>query len=323
LFDTSKTNALVIIGSPSATLTFGATSLPLTVVPLAFAAINKTEYTWSIGPATKGEEDGESDDDGESPGITPNGSDTPPPAGEEDEDASTGALNFKYSLDYARGGIFGMATNRLWQTTATLDIDTTDQESPDYIDNNRAAVGVNLAGLSAGRLFMHGDIGVEARLEKALHHDVRNADAVVKVAGWVPAVPAASFFGQRQFITTPLTFTASYGYRNREQADQSFDGRVFEAAALYHFFLFDQFMVSVNGTLTVNDLSNRATAVPRTQRMYKATIAYLQDPSKPNDGFKVLTSIENGSFGVMLKEVRQYFIGVGFSKLSALTGGSN
>ena len=309
-------NIIEMLDSSTATVKYGGSTVSVEIQPPAFAADNKLEYKWSIGPATKGDQDGDTEDGG---GTTASGADTP---ASDDSPGNTGALNLKYSLDYAHGGIFGTQEDRLVQTTASLSIDTTDQDSHDFIDNNRAAVGFSLIGLSAGRLWMHGEFGVEARLEKAFHRDVHNADAVAKVAGWIPVARPVNLFGKKQFITVPLTFSASYGYRNRDQEDESFDGRVFEATALYHFFAYDRFMISLNGTWTVNDLSDRAATVPRTQRMYKATIAYLENPDKPSDGFKVLTSIENGSFGVMSKEVRQYFVGVAFSKLSALTGGN-
>lgn len=313
----TQTDVLKILGDSTATLKFGGREIPLVVLqPLS--ATNRFKYKWSIGPATEGDEDGESEGEEGTPMLLGTTGDDPA----EDDDSNTGAMRFQYEADYARGGLFGTGMMKLLQTTAAVSIDTTDQDSEDFIDNNRASLTFGFKELSFGRLFMHGDAGIEARYEKAFHRDIHNTDAVVKVSGWIPTVPPVSLFGKRQFITVPLTFSASYGYRDRRQAGESFDGRVFEASALYHFFLLDQFMVSVNGTLTVNDLSNRTADVPRTQRMYKATIAYLQDPNKPNEGFKLLTSVENGSFGVMLKDVRQYFIGVGFSKLNAFGGGN-
>lgn len=277
-------------------------------------AKNYNKSDWSFGPATKGDEDGGGDDDDEDGGGAAALADDEPAADEGDED-TIGALRFRYAGEYARGGFLGKdpTKGKLLQTTATLNIDTTDQEDPDFIDNNRVAVGVQTTGLSLGRLFMHGNAGIEARVEKGFHSPNRNADLVAKVSGWVPVARSITLFPRNGvFIAAPLSFTASYGYRNKSQDDVDSQGRVFEATALYHLFLMDQFQIDLSAVLTHSDLDDLPAGTPKTQRMYKATISYMQDPSK---GFKVLTSIENGSFGVMLKDVRQYFVGVALSKL--------
>lgn len=273
-------------------------------------AKNFTKYDWSVGPATKGDEDGE--DDGNGPNVTPLADGDP--AGEDDDASAIGALRFRYAGEYARGGFFGQGKNQLLQTTASLLLDTTDQDDTDFIDNNRVAVGVQATGLNFGRLWMHGNAGIEARVERGFHHPNRNADLVAKVSGWVPIARSVTLFPRNGvFIAAPLSFSASYGYRNKKQTGVESQGRVFEATALYHLFLMDQFQIDFSATLTHNDLDDLPAGTPQTQRMYKATMSYMTDPTK---GFKVLTSIENGSFGVMLEEVRQYFIGVAFSKLN-------
>ena len=91
--------------------------------------------------------------------------------------------------------------------------------------------------------------------------------------------------------------------------------REFEAFDLPY--LFDNYQVTFDATYTHSDLDVRPADVPSTQRLYKATIAYLQ----PDSTFKVLTSIEDGSAGVMLREVRQYFVGIALSRLNL--GGSS
>jgi hypothetical protein len=276
---------------------------------------NSFKYDWSVGPATKGDEDGETDDSSEGDEPAMQQEDEDPPA--DDAGDSTGAIRFRYSGEYARGGFFGQGgqgRGKLLQTTANLLIDTTDQDDPNFIDNNKLALGVQATGLGFGRLWMHGTAGIEAKVEKAFHHENRNADMVAKVSGWVPVARSITLFPKNGiFIAAPLSFTASYGYRNKNKDNVESQGRVFEATALYHLFLMDQFQIDLSATLTHSDLGDIPAGTPKTQRMYKATISYLTDPAK---GFKVLTSIENGSFGVMLKEVRQYFVGVAISKLN-------
>lgn len=278
---------------------------------------NVTKYSWAIGPATKGDEDGDDEDETEA-GFVSILQDEPADGGDDDE---AGAIRFRYSGEYARGGFFGQGNNPLLQTTATLNIDSTDQDSPDFIDNNRLAVAVGASRLSLGRLWMHGTAGVEARVEKGFHHANRNADVVAKVTGWVPVLRSLTLFPRDGvFIAPPLSFTASYGYRDKKVENVDTTGRVFEATALYHLFLFDQYQIDLSARWTHNDVGNLPAGTPKTQRMYKATIAYLADMDK---GFKVLTSFENGSFGVMLQDVRQYFIGVALSKFNRSGSSAN
>src|SRR5205823_3531619 len=118
-------------------------------------------------------------------------------------------------------------------------------------------------------------LGVEARGSKAAHQDVHDFDAAIKAAGWLPIVPALNFLNSSgNFIAPPLSLSASYGYKNRDQQGEHFHGLVFEGTALYQLFALDRINVDLNGTWTVNRLSNRPTTTPKTQRMYKATISY-------------------------------------------------
>lgn len=291
----AQENVLLLVGVDTATVELDETTFEVAVLQDSLTARNTLRYDWSVGPATQGDEDGESE------------------TSESTDSSDPGALRFRYSGEYARGGLFGRMKGRLVQTTAALAIDTTDQDSPDFIDNNQLSLGVRLTNLSAGRLWMHGKVGLEARAEKAFHQDVRNVDALVTVSGWVPVLRSFTLLSREgEFIAAPLSFKASYGYRDRNQSGESVKGAVFEGSALYHLFLLDQFQISFSATWTHNDL-DQSENIPRTQRLYKATIAYLEDPTS---GFKVLTSIEDGSAGVMLRKVRQYFIGVAVSKLS-------
>lgn len=263
-------------------------------------------WHWALGPATK---------QGATPATPDAAGGGVPIAG----NGSAGAFRLQYNGEVAKGRAFG-SMNQAFQTVASLSIDTTDQRDRGFIDNNRASFGVQWTRISAGRVLKQGRLGFEGHLSKAVHRDVRDADAVVTFAGWLPIVPTLNVLNTNgDFIAPPLSFELSYGYRNRHMQGDTFDGKVFEASALYNIFAANRWNVELSGTLTVDDLTNRPAATPRTQRMYKATIAYLQNPEK---GFSIMTTIEDGSAGVMLVNVRQYFIGVALSKIRFSGGNS-
>jgi hypothetical protein len=245
---------------------------------------NYTRYAWSLGPATSGDADGK-------------GTATA---------SSSGAIRVKYDGEFAK------PTGSL-RTTGTLNIDTTDQSSTSFIDNNRASFGVRW-DVAPADFLKQTSIGIDTRFSKAVHHDIHDVDVALTVAGWLPMIPNLNVLNQGgEFISTPLSLTASYGYRNRNEGADNFHGRIFEGTALYHLFALDRYKVDVHATWTVNDLTNRPATTPHTQRLYNTTISYLADPSK---GFSVLTSFESGSAGVMVTKVRQYFVGLALSKLS-------
>jgi hypothetical protein len=303
----AQENVLLLSGVDTATIKLDAKVFIVTV-QRDQGAQNLFNYQWSVGPATKGDKNG----------ATASSS---ADSGANDTNSSPGAVRLHYTGEYARGGFFGGMKKLSLQTTASLSIDTSDQSSPDFVDNNQATLGVQLKNLSFGRLWMHGGVGIEARIEKAFHQDVRNIDASLTASGWVPILRSFTLFSKNgEFIAAPLSFKASYGYRDHNQSGASVNGRVFEGSALYHLFLLDQFQISFSATLTHNDLNNQPSGIPRTQRLYKATIAYLENTES---GFKVLTSVEDGSAGVMLRKVRQYFIGVAISKLNLSGSGGN
>lgn len=302
----AQENMLLLVGVATATVTVeDADPFPVDVLqdPTAIAQ-SYSRYEWSLGPATEGASSDEAEGDGGGDGET----------GGEDEPADeAGALRLRFTGGYSRAGLFGAMKKSRLHTKASLAIDTTDQDSPDFVDNNQATLGVGFTNLSFGRLLAHGSARLEGQVERGFHHDVQNVDAVVSVSGWVPLFRSLTLLSREgEFIAAPLSFTASYGFRDHDQGDESTNGRVLEASALYHLFLFDQYQVSLSATWTRNDLDAMPADLPGTQRLYKATIAYLD----PDNGFKVLTSIEDGSAGVMLREVRQYFVGIALSRLA-------
>lgn len=297
----AQENLVLLSGAPNATLQYQTTNVTVSVIPAdPLTVLNQTSYNWSIGPA-------------KAPNTDPNN----PTTSADNLDA----IRFQGAGKYARGGLFGTTPSKgtRLQSTATISIDATDTDTPAFADNNRAAAGVQLTNFNAGRLWMHGSAGFELQADRAFHGNVREYNGMLKVSGWIPLIRSFTIFStQGKFIAAPLSFTASYGYCNqRAAAGATTSGRKFEGTALYHFFMFDDYQVTFSGTWTVNDLSNRTATVARTQRLYKVSIAYMQDNKR---GFYGVASFEDGSMGVMLQNVRQYFIGVGLSKLNL--GGS-
>jgi hypothetical protein len=296
----AQENLVLLSGAPNATLQYQTTSVTVRVIPAnPLTVLNQTSYNWSIGPA-------------KAPSTDPNNPTT--------DATNLNAVRFQGSGKYARGGLFGRkaATRQRMQSTASISIDTTDTDSTAFADTNRAAAGVQFTNLNAGRLWAHGSAGIELQQDRAFHSDSHDFNGMLKVTGWVPLIRSFTLFStQGKFIAAPLSFTASYGYSKQHAESASYAGRKFEGTALYHLFLFDDYQVSFSGTWTVNDLSNRPATIPRTQKMYKVSIAYLQENKR---GFYGVASFEDGSAGVILKDVRQYFIGVGLTKLNL--GGS-
>jgi len=291
----AQENLILLSGATTATLTYQTTTTTVSVIPAdPLAAKNRMYYEWAVGPAR-------------APNVNPA---TPATSAQD-----LNAVRFTALGDYAIGGVFGKGTSKQsrLQSTATIKIDSTDKDSPDFTDDNRAAAGIGFTNLSLGRLWMHGNAGFEAHLDKGFHGGARNADAVLTISGWVPVARSFTLFRtQGEFIAAPLSFTASYGYRNRRQPDGRASGRFFEGSALYHLFLFDDYQVSFSGKWTVNDMSGSA-SVPHTQKLFKVTVAYMVDNKR---GFQAVASFENGAAGAMLKDVRNYFIGVALSKLN-------
>lgn len=269
---------------------------------------NYFHYNWSVGPATSGNPNGGSG----SSGTTATASATSGSTGTTSNN-NAGAILLQGSAQYASSGMFGTKVGSA-RTVATISIDTTDQSAPSFVDNNTATLGFQWAVPPLGNLLKQGTIGFQGSAAKAFHSDIHDLDATVMVTGWLPIIHTLNVFNrQGQFISAPLSFTASYGYRNRDMDSQTFHGKVFEATALYHVFAADRYKLDFAGDWTVDDLTNRPPTTPRTQRLYKATISYLADPAA---GFSLLTSFEDGSAGVMLTKVRQYFVGLAVSKIN-------
>jgi len=290
------------------TVLVGSESYPAKVIAKSLFT-NYRRYKWALGPAETGDKSPGGASDGllRTHGIAPDATDS------TGAGSSSTAFRVQYSGEYANGHPIG-TKGVGWQTIGTLSIDTTDKHDPSFIDNNRGTFGAQLTQISLGGVVKQGRLGLEARASKAAHRDIHDFDGAMKLAGWLPIIPAFNFMNSSgDFIAPPLSFSASFGYRNRDQDGENFHGTVFEGTALYHLFSLDRINLDVNGTWTVSRMSNRPATTPKTQRLYKATISYLQNP---DSGFSVLTTIEDGSAGVMLTKVRQYFLGLALSKIN-------
>jgi hypothetical protein len=262
------------------------------------AAVTTKRYAWSIGPASQAD-NGAS---GGSSGSTGTGT------------ASSSALRLQYNGESIQNGFFGRTTSEAkFETRATLKIDTTTTNKAGFIDDNEATLGLRSLKLKLpGLNQVH--IGVQGQLMKAAHQDLHDGAATLTFSTWVPEVPSITIFSSvPDYIAPPLTLDLSYGYKNKETATESLHGRGGTGTAAYRLYVWDKYEVAASETLTLNDFSNRAATVPRTQRMFKVQISYLQSPAS---GFMVAASYENGSIGPVLTQVKQFFLGIAVSKFS-------
>jgi|GEM_PF-2134098 len=266
---------------------------------------NVKRYKWAIGPASKSDNSGSS------------GSTTIAGAGGADSTttpSSTNAMRLQVEGEYARDGFFGQNASKLpFRTHGTLSIDTTNSSDPSYIDNNQVTLGLqtqrkNYAAIKQ----LH--FGIEGRLSKAAHQDVHDGSVVATFSAWFPEVPSITILSSvPAYIAPPLSIALSYGYGNKQTSDATYHGRSGDATVSYLLYAYDKYELAASEKWTLNDLSNRPATIPRTQKLFKVQISYLENPAT---GFKVAASYEDGSIGPVLTKVKQYFIGVALSKFS-------
>jgi len=269
------------------------------------AAINSKRYNWSVGPAKEGDN-----------------SDTSTPAGAP---ATSTTMRFQYDGEFIQEGFFGHATGKsdtkkqaMYETHATLSVDTTSSNKSTFIDNNVATLGLrSLQRQFAGLKQVH--FGIEGQLSKAAHQDVHDGAATATFSAWVPWIPSITILSSvPDYIAPPLTLDLSYGYKNKQTATDSMHGTGGTGTAAYRLYVMDKYELAASETLTLNNFSDRPADVPRTQRMFKVQISYLKDSAT---GFAVAASYEDGSIGPVLTKVKQYFLGIAMSKFS-LSGSS-
>lgn len=296
--DAEPEKLTLINNQSSVTIALAGNSVTATVLS---TSPNFFRYNYSVGPAESGDAKGES------------GSSTTTTTTASGNGTNSGAIRLKLNADYESSGMLGTPVGNT-QTVGTVSIDTTDQNNPNFIDNNQATLGFRWKLPLSTNALKQTKVGVQGSVTKAAHTDIHDVDADLTLSSWLPVIHNLNIFNRSgDFISTPLAITASYGYRNREQSDEQFHGKVFTGTALYHVFAADKYKIDFNVTWTVNDLNNRPATTPRTQRLYQAAISYMADPAK---GFALLTTFESGSAGVMLQNVREYFVGLALTKLN-------
>jgi hypothetical protein len=283
----------------TATVTLGTTSFAATIVNPNAPLLDITRYAWSLGPATK----------------------SSATASTNTNESAEGAFRLTYDGEYARPGFFGRGTgDAKFQTLATLSLDTTNSDDTGYIDNNRATLGIQSVDLPLSDLLAQSHFGIEGRVTRSLHQSAQDSDLAVTFSTWIPSLPSKTIFSTTPgFISPPLAVSLSYGFRNKDvPGAKSVSGRSGEATATYYLYAFDKYQMTLSGKWTLNDMSDRPSTIPRTQRLYKVAIAYLVNPAK---GFEVQTSFESGSVGPLATKVRQYAIAIAAKKFS-MAGGS-
>jgi hypothetical protein len=240
---------------------------------------SRDAHSFSLGPAMSANADGAAD--------------------------AASAIRVQYRYEYAAA----LGTDASVDTAVS--IDTTNRSSPDYIDDNSVSLRFRGGDYRAGSIFARVRFFGEAVYARAVHSHASNADASAGLEFRMPFARSVSLFrrGTGEFIAPPLSVTMSYGYRWHDTPDvSSDDGGVFKGSALYHLYIFGKFRVDLQYDYTYTDFSDPSSTEPRTQRMYRGTIAYLVD-----NHFQVKTSYEDGSIGPVLTKIKQYFIGIAFT----------
>ena len=260
------------------------------------AAVNTKRYNWSVGPASQA-------DNSSSGGSNSSGTST-----------GTAALRLQYNGELVQNGFFGRTTSEAkFETRGTLKIDTTTTDNTGYIDDNEVTLGLRSLKLKLP-LLNQVHVGVQGQLSKAAHQDLHDGSATLTFSTWIPEVPSITVFSSvPDYIAPPLTLDLSYGYKNKQTATDSLHGRGGTGVAAYRLYVWDRYEVAASETLTLNDFSDRPANVPRTQRLFKVQVSYLQNAAS---GFMVAASYENGSIGPVLTQVKQFFLGIAISKFS-------
>lgn len=285
---------LATFSATTASLKTSTTTYDLTLIN----AVNQFAQSFSVGPATAGDEQGNADTTA--------------------SNSSSQAFNLKYAVSsvYTPPPSAKSFTQRL-QRSFSLSIDTTDQDKG-FVDDNSVSAAVDLPDfLQNNALFAQTKIGGEVQYERAIHTSDSNLDAVATFDTFIRKIPTYNLFSPTNTVRrgSPLELSLSYGFRRKEVdgAADSDNGTVFTGTALYHLFAADKYQIDFSVTTTWNNVDNLPAGTSKTQHAFKAQVWYAPTASSP---FKVTTSFENGSFGPVLTKLRQYFVGIALQNVS-------
>ena len=201
-----------------------------------------------------------------------------------------------------------------------LKIDSTDQKTG-FIDDNSIDAGLYLPGLGINDLLAQGKIGIDVSYARPIHDDqTHDLDATLTVGGWFPFLQSINLLSKTTQRGSPLSLSASYGYRSKRLSGTTADGTLFSGTAGYHFYVLDNYRVDFTTTTTWTGTDKLPAGTPKTQHYFKAQILYAATPTSK---FGIVTSVENGSIGPVLDKVRNYFIGVALSQIFEGRAGGN
>jgi hypothetical protein len=275
----------------AASVTFGTTVIPV----ILGNPVSHAEHTAHVGQATA---------DNAVATTTDGGTDE-------------AAFRFQYDGAYVVFPPRSDATKKWWdrgvQQEYQLSIDTTNEKSAAYTDDNQASAGVFLPRFNLGSFLNRARLGAQGVYSRALHSANSTFDGKLLFEGWLPFFQVQTLFSQNRFAAPPLSFSVGWGYRDQKVDGASGgQGSVFDGTVAYHLYLLDQYRIDFEYRTVVNDIDNRPATTPRTQHTWKASV--LMSP-KPGSAFSAVVSYENGHSGPVFTELRQYFVGIGLERL--------
>ena len=276
----------------TASVTFGTTEIPLVLA----TPVSYTEHTAHVGQASANNAVATTTDGGQ---------------------ADASAFRFQYDGAYVVFPPAGNAAKKWWdrgvQQEYQLSIDTTNQKSAAFTDDNQASAGVYLPRFTLGSFLNRARFGAQGVYSRALHSASSTFDGKLMFEGWLPFFQVQTLFSKNRFAAPPLSFSVGYGYRDQKaEGTGGSQGSVFDGTVAYHLYLLDQYRVDFEYRTVVNDVSDRPPTTPRTQHTWKASV--LMSP-KPGSAFSAVVSFENGHSGPVFTELRQYFVGIGLERL--------